>query len=368
MRLHRLQPGAAPRPQVLPPPRRVRPDPDRRARRAGRSLDHRRPPAPQGRRRERRTTPRGTPRASRCSRATPWRASARIRAAWRDRRRSEDIEHLGTVGTHVLDLERTWRSETERRRVLRSATNARPIDLGSVVPAEPATVWAYLTSPGLRPSWEGPIVIAEATDDGRRGIGTQSQCVTGRLATLEEIVDWQPFDHVGYRLSMPGLGAADATYDLAPDVTGTAVRMRWAAAGPGVIEFAIVDRLRSEKAGALVRLATVLGSAAPPEMVAGRREPTGGSRMIRYSSDVTIDRPPSAVFEALLNPDLYAKWTPMIDMTFEDDGPPRRGTAGAVPHGGGSDQGPARDGDRGAGTGSPGRCPGHPPGARAGWR
>ena len=43
--------------------------------------------------------------------------------------------------------------------------------------------------------------------------------------------------------------------------------------------------------------------------------------MIRYSSDVTIDRPPSAVFAALLDPDLYAKWMPMTDMSFEDAGP-----------------------------------------------
>jgi uncharacterized protein YndB with AHSA1/START domain len=50
--------------------------------------------------------------------------------------------------------------------------------------------------------------------------------------------------------------------------------------------------------------------------------------MIRYSSDVTIDRPPRAVFEALLDPDLYAKWTPMADMSFEDAGPPRVGLRG----------------------------------------
>lgn len=50
--------------------------------------------------------------------------------------------------------------------------------------------------------------------------------------------------------------------------------------------------------------------------------------MIRYSSDVTIDRPPRAVFEALLNPALYAQWTPMVDLAFEDAGPPRIGLRG----------------------------------------
>jgi uncharacterized protein YndB with AHSA1/START domain len=50
--------------------------------------------------------------------------------------------------------------------------------------------------------------------------------------------------------------------------------------------------------------------------------------MIRYSSELTIERPPSVVFRALLDPDLFAKWTPMADVTFEGAGPPRLGTRG----------------------------------------
>jgi uncharacterized protein YndB with AHSA1/START domain len=50
--------------------------------------------------------------------------------------------------------------------------------------------------------------------------------------------------------------------------------------------------------------------------------------MIRYSSEVTIDRPPRAVYEALLDPARYAEWTPMTDMAFDDDGPPRVGQRG----------------------------------------
>ncbi|MCI0583452.1 MAG: SRPBCC family protein [Chloroflexi bacterium] len=50
--------------------------------------------------------------------------------------------------------------------------------------------------------------------------------------------------------------------------------------------------------------------------------------MIRYSSEVTINRPPRAVYEALLDPDRYAQWTPMSDMAFDDDGPRRVGQRG----------------------------------------
>lgn len=50
--------------------------------------------------------------------------------------------------------------------------------------------------------------------------------------------------------------------------------------------------------------------------------------MIRYSSEVTIARPPRAVYEALLDPERYEQWTPMADMAFDDDGPRRVGQRG----------------------------------------
>jgi len=50
--------------------------------------------------------------------------------------------------------------------------------------------------------------------------------------------------------------------------------------------------------------------------------------MIRYSSEVTIDRPPHVVFEALLDPALYGQWTDMVDMRFDNVGQPRVGTRG----------------------------------------
>lgn len=50
--------------------------------------------------------------------------------------------------------------------------------------------------------------------------------------------------------------------------------------------------------------------------------------MIRYSSDVTIARPPHAVYEALLDPDLYPKWTDMVDVAFDGDDGLRVGTRG----------------------------------------
>lgn len=50
--------------------------------------------------------------------------------------------------------------------------------------------------------------------------------------------------------------------------------------------------------------------------------------MIRYSSEVTIDRAPRVVYDALLDPALYGQWTEMVDMRFDTEGGPRVGTRG----------------------------------------
>jgi uncharacterized protein YndB with AHSA1/START domain len=50
--------------------------------------------------------------------------------------------------------------------------------------------------------------------------------------------------------------------------------------------------------------------------------------MIRYSSEVTIARPPHEVFDALLDPARYAQWTDMVDMSFDGAARPQVGTRG----------------------------------------
>lgn len=176
----------------------------------------------------------------------------------------ESIEHVGDVTTHTMDLERRWQAERGMRRLTLAGADA-IVDLEATINADPASVWAHLTSPALRPTWEGPILISEAAVGGRRGVGTTSQCVSGRLATLEEIVDWQPFEHVGYRLAVPGVGPVEATYDLAPEANRTTVRLRWAPTGTTTVDDGLLQRIRGERHEALGRLERALerGPAAP---------------------------------------------------------------------------------------------------------
>ena len=111
--------------------------------------------------------------------------------------------------------------------------------------------------------WEGPLVIEETSPGGRRGVGTIARCVTGRLATLEEIVDWQPYDHVGWRLAVPELGPVVATADLEAAEGGTRLRLRWGQPGDASLNEVELRRIRAEKEAAFGRLAHTVAGALP---------------------------------------------------------------------------------------------------------
>jgi uncharacterized protein YndB with AHSA1/START domain len=158
---------------------------------------------------------------------------------------SEVIDPFGDVSLHLVDLETRWQAEQLRRRIDIPPADA-TLDLEVVVPAPPADVWARLTSPGLRAGWEGSIVVLD-DPAAIRGVGSTARCVTGRLASLEEIVDWQPYEHIGYRLTVAGIGPVEAAYDLTATDASTQVRLRWSLppgndADPEVLATTIVHR------------------------------------------------------------------------------------------------------------------------------
>ncbi len=132
------------------------------------------------------------------------------------------------------------------------------LDIDVAFPTEPSVVWAHLTTPALRSRWEGPLVIEESTVGGHRGVGTITQCVTGRLATIEEVVDWQPYEHIGWRVTVPDVGPVGATVDLDPVEGGTRVHLRWSISGPGPAEAGDFAAIAREKRAALERLARML--------------------------------------------------------------------------------------------------------------
>jgi hypothetical protein len=134
------------------------------------------------------------------------------------------------------------------------------LDVVATIAADASVVWAHLTSPALRMLWEGPLVMESLPAGGRRGVGTTAQCVTSRLATLEEIVDWQPHERVAWRLAVPDVGPIEAVTDLDPVEGGTRLRVRWAHHGESPATRTEIERIRVDKEAAFGRLATVIAA------------------------------------------------------------------------------------------------------------
>jgi uncharacterized protein YndB with AHSA1/START domain len=152
----------------------------------------------------------------------------------RMRRHAETVEGIGSVEGWVQDLHDRWTEERERRRVKVGRDEAAGV-LTYEIPAPRALTWAYLTDPELRATWTpGVVRVDQASPDGRRGTGTQNHCVHGRNASVEEILDWRPFDYytILNHVPMPLLRPIRTTYEL-EDVPGGTRVTETTAAGAG---------------------------------------------------------------------------------------------------------------------------------------
>ena len=157
----------------------------------------------------------------------------------------ERFEHLGEVAVHLIDLEHRTGSEG---RPWTPPRRAPLVDAELRLEAPPMAVWEQLTSPRLRPTWEGIERVEEATVSGRRGVGTMSACVADRLASVEEILEWRPFAAFVRRASVPGVGRLATRYELSGDEEETRLHVNWygprAAASLAATQRASLDRLQ----------------------------------------------------------------------------------------------------------------------------
>ena len=143
------------------------------------------------------------------------------------REHRETYESLGEIRCWLHDLERAWRRERELRRV-RVTDRDTMTSVEAELPVSPARAWSYLTDPLQRPKWVPAIVrIDQSNAAGRRGVGTTNHCVHGDGVTLEEILDWRPFDYFTMRTTIPEVASGLMTYELEPLDVGTRVRIRF---------------------------------------------------------------------------------------------------------------------------------------------
>jgi hypothetical protein len=116
----------------------------------------------------------------------------------------EAFEGVGEIRGWVRDLHAAWDAELARARQI-----VEPKDIATVheavFTAPAAIVCDHVTSPARRPRWQYGVdgVVENAGVAGRRGIGTVNHCIHGKDAIVEEVLDWQPYDHVTYRSLLP---------------------------------------------------------------------------------------------------------------------------------------------------------------------
>ena len=120
----------------------------------------------------------------------------------------DEFEGVGELVGWIQDLEAAWRRERELRRV-RVSEGQTALLIERDISAPPAVVWGWVTDPKRRPQFvPGVLRVDETVSDGRRGVGTTNHCMHGEGVTLEEILDWRPFDYFTVRTTLPnGLNA-----------------------------------------------------------------------------------------------------------------------------------------------------------------
>ena len=145
---------------------------------------------------------------------------------------SETYEHIGVVPFWIHDLGRRWEDEESRTRVIVDASSA-AFDWSMAVPAPPQVAWEFMTTPGRRVAWTPGVTGVEVIAVGnRRGVGATNHCAHGKGASIEELLDWRPYDYFTFRNTVPtpmGQIRFLATTEFEPTPSGTIIRMRMAA-------------------------------------------------------------------------------------------------------------------------------------------
>jgi hypothetical protein len=99
--------------------------------------------------------------------------------------------------------------------------------------APPQVTWEFVTAPGRRVSWQVGVTGVEMVATGnRRGVGATNHCLHGAEASVEELVDWRPYDYLTFRNTIPtpnGTIHMLETTEFEPTPQGTTVHWRFAA-------------------------------------------------------------------------------------------------------------------------------------------
>ncbi len=165
----------------------------------------------------------------------------------------ESYPDVGVVRLFVSDLDRRYREERDRRRVVVGEDDA-SFTLERSLPVAPSVAWEFLTAPDRRLLWQGGDT-EHIQAGGRRCTGKSSVCVDGRTQIYEEILDWRPPAYFTESRTSAGVRHVVTTSLETTGDGGTLVRVRGRRSGRrGVLAgLRLARRLRAE----LGRLETV---------------------------------------------------------------------------------------------------------------
>jgi Protein of unknown function (DUF2652)/Polyketide cyclase / dehydrase and lipid transport len=143
----------------------------------------------------------------------------------------ETYEHIGAVRIWVHDLGRRWQEEQSRTRVIVDADQA-AYQFDAPTSAPPQLAWEFVTTPGRRITWQPGVTGVEVIANGnRRGVGATNHCMHGGGASIEEILDWRPYDYFTFRNTIPtpmGSVRVVVTTEFEPTPSGTIIHQRFA--------------------------------------------------------------------------------------------------------------------------------------------
>jgi uncharacterized protein YndB with AHSA1/START domain len=143
---------------------------------------------------------------------------------------SETYDHIGTVPIWVHDLERRWQDEESRTRVF-VEPHAAMKEVVFATAAPPQTAWEYVTAPGRRVLWQIGVTGVETAATGhRRAVGATTHCMHGAEASIEELLDWRPYDYFSLRNTIPtpaGPVHLLETTEFEPTADGTVIHLRF---------------------------------------------------------------------------------------------------------------------------------------------
>ena len=105
------------------------------------------------------------------------------------------VEHLdvGDTAVFIENLQVRWETEESRTHRVVSPKEA----LGSffhILPGTPRQLWPWFTDPRKRLEWQEGLTSIDEFVEGRRGVGAMSHCAHGGSVSVQQVLDWQPFE------------------------------------------------------------------------------------------------------------------------------------------------------------------------------